>query len=473
VSGNTGTKVSTITTSVPVYNKLSEKNTPILNADSRSDGDECVAGRGTIPGEPSHRVTVASESAYAEGNPTQWDIPGSIAVSERDEPPYIWSNGKFISVPEYLGKVPVSYQQNSVRISAIVQPIFSGVKGSIFSTHGLIFGCNEKPSYESCGRVRARIVCSGDPEHPSYYKHERCNDPGCPVCYPKFSGRLADGVTERAMGYKSVFPMDKLYHLVFWPEFREGYKNLKEAFRDARKMLVSLGAVSAVVWYHPYRIKPDVKEQLRRYRRACGVSSRIGFWELAHDDVLELGCMDAYIEPGPHFHAIASGYLVNASTHALRGVGGYKKVRYLDTETDIRTVSYYLSTHCCREATKSTVRYYGKISYSKLSKGNPRVLVEDVVCEVCGKHLVEYACEDDGRIGDLVNAVVTRRIIQYEYWINTKERRKLKRQDGVSKRARDIWGPDGRPVQRSGDPFAGLVQIPDPIKLHGFAWGKL
>jgi hypothetical protein len=210
--------------------------------------------------------------------------------------------------------------------------------------------------------------------------------------------------------------------------------------------LNALGVIAAVVWYHPYRIIKEIKERLRHYRRVNRLHASVGFWQMAHDDVLNLGSLKAYICEGPHWHAIASGYLENIITYADRKIGGYKKVRYLDSETEVRKVGYYLSTHACREATKSTVRYYGKISYSKLSKGEPQEKIEDCLCELCGKHLQEHHCLDTGEVTGLAKEKVTRKVITFKYW-KRGTKPKVTRQAGLTERAMQIWGPAGPPGQ--------------------------
>lgn len=301
------------------------------------------------------------------------------------------------------------------RISAIVQPISTVVKKVLFGLHGFVFGCNERPTAETCGKIRAKVHCPVDESHRPYFKHERCNDPGCPVCYPKYISRIAEAVTRRVVGFLSVFSVP-VCHLIFWPDSLTGYSDLKAAFRDAKFLLETMGAKMAVVWYHPYRIRDDVKQQLRRYKNVHGIDRSTGFWELAHDDVLDLGSLDAYIVYGPHFHAIASGYLEDTDTYAKRGIGGYKKVRYLSSEAEIQRVAYYISSHACREATKSTVRYFGKISYSKLARDDGQEIIEDVVCEVCGAPMKESFCDDSGVLTGVAHEHATRKMVIYQYW---------------------------------------------------------
>jgi hypothetical protein len=299
---------------------------------------------------------------------------------------------------------------------AIVPSNISGDKKSIFDQHGRVFGSGKRPSAETCGQVRAKVMCSEEYNHEYYYKHERCNNPDCPTCYSKFAHKLANRVVARVTGYTTVYPEDKVDHVVLWPHVMTGYRNMSEAFADVHRMLARMGAHSASVLYHPHRIRGDIKAQLRRYRKSAGISDGIGFWEMAHDDVLDLGGLEQYVEYGPHFHALTTGYLMNVVDYAKLGMGGYKKVRRISSVYDLERVSYYLSTHTCWEPGHQAVRYYGKISTSKLAKGYPREMIEDVVCTVCGKPMVEHYCNDADVLLGIAHDHVTKKVISYMYW---------------------------------------------------------
>ena len=301
-------------------------------------------------------------------------------------------------------------------ITAIVPSNISGDKKSIFDQHGHVFGSGNQPSTETCGKVRAKVMCSEEYNHEYYYKHERCNNPDCPTCYSKFAHKLANRVVARVTGYTTVYPEDKVDHVVLWPHVMTGYRNMSEAFADVHRMLARMGAHSASVLYHPHRIRGDIKAQLRRYRKSAGISDGIGFWEMAHDDVLDLGGLEQYVEYGPHFHAFTTGYLMNVVDYAKLGMGGYKKVRRISSVYDLERVSYYLSTHTCWEPGHQAVRYYGKISTSKLAKGYPRERIEDVVCTVCGKPMVEHYCDDADVLLGIAHDYVTKKVISYMYW---------------------------------------------------------
>jgi hypothetical protein len=199
---------------------------------------------------------------------------------------------------------------------------------------------------------------------------------------------------------------------------------LRAAFNDAKKMMREMGVTSATVWYHPYRIKERVKELLRRYRRSKGLDGKAGFWKLAHDDVLEFGGIESYIEFGPHFHAIATGFLENVKTYSARTGAGYKKKRYLEREENVHEVAHYISTHACREAGKPSVRYFGEISYRKLARECVQEKIKDVLCEQCGSHLEEHDCDEagnlylnnEGRSLKKLKDHITEKVKYYLYW---------------------------------------------------------
>lgn len=309
---------------------------------------------------------------------------------------------------------------------AYVQSISTTIYGQYLGKYGYVFGCNEKPSGDDCGKIYRKIQCSQNSDHDPYYRHIHCNDPGCPICYTKFVDRQTKTVVERVLGYKTVYRGTKPYHLILWGKKCDGrpYAGCRAAFVEAKRLLKILGVVSASVWYHPYRIKEELKLLLRRYRRAKDLDGKIGFWKLAHDDVLGIGGLENYIVYGPHWHAIATGYLMDVKDFARRTGCGYKKRGYVETEERLRETAYYISSHAAREAGRHSVIYYGDISYRKLSKELSGVKIEDVKCKICGSMLHEYDVDEDGNyrkdaqgiIIGLVKEHITEKIKFYIYW---------------------------------------------------------
>lgn len=356
----------------------------------------------------------------------QW-AAGSL---EEDQPSQYYTKNGYVSTwIEYQEILNNSGIKKSV-YPAYVQPINSEPYGTLLSKHGHISGNNEKPSNDDCGAIFRKIQCSTNPLHHPSFRHVRCNDQGCPVCYVKFASRLADSVTERVQGFKTVYRNSKPYHLILWGAKVEGadrpYADLRSSFREAKRLLEIMGATSSVVWYHPYRIKPELKDLLRHYRRAHKLDGRAGFWKLAHDDVLELGGVERYIVYAPHWHAIATGFLMKSSEFCdVTGGAGYKKRRYLEYEKDVHEVAHYISTHACMEFGKSSVRYYGVISYRMMAREMVEEKIKDVLCQDCKSHMEEYEVDEKGEYyrdsprGPIIRKSkdkVTEKIKYYLYW---------------------------------------------------------
>jgi len=241
------------------------------------------------------------------------------------------------------------------------------------------------------------------------------------VCYVKFSARVAQRVSERVLGYKSVFRWQKPYHLIFWSskedEANRLYPDLRAAFKEADRLLKIMGSKASVVWYHPYRIKLELKPHMRRWRRANGLDGRIGFWKMAHEDVMGIGPLENYITYGPHWHAISTGYLIKSDDfNEMTGGAGYKKKRYLATESAIHEVSYYISTHAAREWGKQSVRYYGDISYRMLARELVEERIVEQKCPECGAPIEEHACNTEGVCLEKLRDCITEKIKYYLYW---------------------------------------------------------
>jgi hypothetical protein len=270
--------------------------------------------------------------------------------------------------------------------------------------------------------------------------HICCNDPLCPVCYQKFTHRLADGAVERVLGYKEVYPEDPFYHLVMSPPGTPRYLNLKQAFAAVVKVFLENGGKAGVFWYHPYRFKPELIWRLRKAQNQWMIENPKkyppGFWKLAREDVLKIGSFEKYLIYSPHFHALASGYLVKSDDfYSKTGGWIYKKVKrdegedrldkgelvvssaYDLSDKDLGRVAHYISSHAGYEWTKHAVRYVGDISYAKLGRKDKKTERVPVVCQKCGAPMVEYGVnQETGELGDATGQEVMEKLITWQYY---------------------------------------------------------
>lgn len=341
----------------------------------------------------------------------------------------IWLNGEFVSCAEYEKIRAGSYQQKTACITANVPNTITDVKTS---NVGKIYGSNFLPTNDDCGKIYRKVFCNTDRTHKPANLHIHCNDPNCKICYKKFAGRIAARVSERVMGYKSVYPgKKKLRSHIFWPKFGTIYENTDAAFDDAKRMLKDMGADAAVIWIHPYRIRKEIQPKLRRIQKQLKLLEKPtkGFWEMAHEDALGIGAIENYYVPGIHFHAQVVGYLEDSKTYSERTGAGYKTKGYLDTGTDaenhknIQKHAYYVSTHASFEPGKDTVRYYGLMSKYNLRRTQTGEYIDNVECEICGSTLADYDYNADTKVLSNLpfHSVLTRKIKVYKYWIRGRE----------------------------------------------------
>jgi hypothetical protein len=311
---------------------------------------------------------------------------------------------------------------------------------SIFtSENAMIYGCAIKKTRTDCGRIWKAHICSSNADHAPQMRHITCNEPTCPVCYPKFSYRLADGICERLKGYQEVYPGDPISHLVMSPPQGTRYKDMKTAFISVTKMFIKVGGKGAAVWYHPYRMRKEVVVKLREYRdiwmRENPDGKPKGFWIWAHEDVLKLGYLGMYVKYSPHFHLLSTGYLIKSDEFYEKTGWIYKKVIRDEGENlgnsvvmlsdkQIKRVAHYISTHCAWEWTKHSVRYIGVMSYGNLGRTKIKTEYQPIICEICGHAVHEHAVSElTGEICEVIRTDLRRRVISWQYWKRVRKSR--------------------------------------------------
>lgn len=243
-----------------------------------------------------------------------------------------------------------------------------------------------------CGTVKGYQKC---PE--CGYKTEMLHNCGrvqCPECYMHWVSKSAKRISQRVHGFAEtlrnypksgdciivttqVLPPAKLHsaskrcaHLILSPPqtILKETDDLKRCYDLAAKHLKKHmpDLIGAEIIFHPYRIRDEIKTQLRAHRLFCKKQyeeSSNGFWEMVHDDVLNLGSIKPYVVFSPHYHLLAFGYFPKADEYHQKSDGWiYKNKRSVDlsitTNPDgtfndpVAQVSKYLLTHVGVELTE-------------------------------------------------------------------------------------------------------------------------
>ncbi len=175
-------------------------------------------------------------------------------------------------------------------------------------------------SGENCGCQRLTSVSSDM----KFLKNTRlaCKRAECPDCWSIWAKYRAFEITmaleivaqmtqERPKSwFVSVNPDKVSTEAWSWTNinthlFRRGYRRSK-----------SHGMKGGQAFYHPFRIKPEIKILLRKERKSLWKSrpdlagkykGEVGFWRMVRNDLLDLKSFFDYVNFGPHVHMVGFG----------------------------------------------------------------------------------------------------------------------------------------------------------------------
>lgn len=242
-----------------------------------------------------------------------------------------------------------------------------------------------------CGTVKGYQKC---PE--CGYKTEMLHNCGrvqCPKCYTHWVSKSAKRISQRVHGFAEtlrqypnsgdciivttqVLTPTRLHtaskrcaHLILSPpqNILKETDDLKRCYDLATKELKKNfpDIIGAEIIFHPYRIREEIKTQLRAYRitHQKYEESSNGFWQMVHDDVLNLGSVKPYVLFSPHYHLLAFGYFPKADEYHKKSGGWiYKNKRSVSLEIKtnpdgtfddaVAQVAKYLLTHVGVELTE-------------------------------------------------------------------------------------------------------------------------
>ena len=240
----------------------------------------------------------------------------------------------------------------------------------------------------TCGMFRRQDECSVDPKHYTKSLHFSCKRATCPVCYEDWAEDLALSCSDRLLGVRHSLAQEGLYvgayrHHIFSPpqawaiELARTYAGYKELCKAHDVLLQGLGLSGGASIFH--------------------------IWRFQHDDGSECedaGACQLHHVPveGPHFHDVALGK-VDAGVFAKSGwVHKNKGPR----NSLIDTLKYLLS-HCglylrpdgSGQVQNHALRYFGILSYRKVSKVLIRTVKGPQLCPKCRAPVVAFGVEND------------------------------------------------------------------------------
>jgi hypothetical protein len=182
------------------------------------------------------------------------------------------------------------------------------------------------------------------------YSPLSCGRIECPKCWPDWARRMVFNLAFKIEAYArahnerpktcvfSVAPDRVNYEAWTWERvsrglFRRGYRRAK-----------NVGVDGGVAIFHPYRIRPGIKRELKR----SGEHREVGMWKLIRARVNAGEALDKFVSVGPHVHSIIFG---EPRAHVSKDFliafadGGEALPKELETARDLVYFLFYLITH--------------------------------------------------------------------------------------------------------------------------------
>lgn len=279
-------------------------------------------------------------------------------------------------------------------------------------------GYLEDPTHEYCGTFRARVICPTNQDHHNQVIHERCGNPGCPVCWPDWAHQATNRIARVIDGYRMATrtPNHPL-HVSFHPgiegdDGRDQGEILAEVLEAFNKQMEYLGIVAAAVVAHPYRIRDEKRARVNAQARRAGLNRYE--WALTQPDWYR------YVRFSPHIHALIFGARYDfrplpEPEDYMKKYPGWEYRNHGPRQGDDlkRTIRYILS-HAWVRGNHKVVRYWRGLSTRRLGciveKSDP----VPVQCKECGTALVRigvnmFGEEDPTRREPFLQKMVTRR----------------------------------------------------------------
>jgi len=194
---------------------------------------------------------------------------------------------------------------------------------------------------ESCGK----IVATGFNYEAVKYDKLSCRRMTCPVCYKDWINRSAFRYAVLIESYarwskerpcciqSSVRPIDAMSWT--WAEYNN------KLHRRAIRQMKSIGVVAGVRIFHPYRIRNNIKKELKALGYASSDSDSLGYWRGVRVDALNLNDWREYVMPGPHDHGICFPGFLDPHSHEDIVVRKYATLDYVINV--VRHLKYLLS----------------------------------------------------------------------------------------------------------------------------------
>jgi len=300
-----------------------------------------------------------------------------------------------------------------------------------------IVGVGEITDPYTCGQYSKLVVCESNPNHKQKVRRN-CHNWACPTCFKGNVLRAAERASERLKATRAAYAMSGddigLYqHITISPEQYDldlTEETLKDLKATAIKHLHKIGVIGGSIIFHPYRVKAEVKEDLKEILKIQDLQERKGYWDLIRKDILNLGDWRNYVYFSPHFHIVGFFPQIKIKSDDFYSSTGwvYKNITAFSGKPlkSVKGTEYYLLTHAAYIKGRQTVTYFGVSAPNKL-KLEVIVTKEDHVCPVCGALMwvhIGFDIDSEGKVHDIGEQCYVHQIKKRDIKYSIRKRRK-------------------------------------------------
>lgn len=200
-------------------------------------------------------------------------------------------------------------------------------------------GSGEKPDY--CGKWTVASICGCGSSIGT--AQQRCKTSACPDCCTSWIQEKAFDLAYKIIAYSRISGEDPA-HIISSINPRSTrdwtWDNYTTFFRRTYRRLAKLGAVGGVRFYHPFRIKKQIKKRLHEH--GFGKGGEHHFWYAVRHNSLNLPSWRDYIDFSPHAHCIVFPSFLEPHSNPEIVI---KKVRSLESDEQIIKTCLYLLSH--------------------------------------------------------------------------------------------------------------------------------
>lgn len=195
-----------------------------------------------------------------------------------------------------------------------------------------------------------------------------CGNRSCPDHWRDWIEDAVINMVARLAAYRHA-RQPRMVHVVASPpqDRRYSLRAFWEARSDAYDALEAAGVAGGATVPHGFRTNDRGNALFETAVEAGEVGESTGRWRFLRDLADDFEDLSRYIEPAPHYHALAAAEDVDGEAApgdwVVKRIRSFKPFYYHDTEAyrDMAATAYYVLTHGAVQSGRQTGTYFGAV----------------------------------------------------------------------------------------------------------------